>query len=76
MASTGAGFDDVLRLAAGLVAALSEHGVADLAFAADGRAENIFRFHAKHLDELNVVQRKLESLRGVHRVRRVRDASP
>ncbi|MDQ2089350.1 MupA/Atu3671 family FMN-dependent luciferase-like monooxygenase [Marimonas arenosa] len=29
--------DDTLRLAAGLVAALSESGVADLAFAADGR---------------------------------------
>lgn len=41
--------------------------------APDGRAENVFRFHAKHLDELTVVKRKLESLRGVHKVTRVRD---
>ena len=41
--------------------------------APDGRAENVFRFHAKHLDELNDVTRKMESLRGVHQVARVRD---
>ncbi len=41
--------------------------------AADGRAENVFRFHAKHLDELNDVVRKLESLRGVHSVARIRE---
>ncbi|MFO0746800.1 MAG: bifunctional (p)ppGpp synthetase/guanosine-3',5'-bis(diphosphate) 3'-pyrophosphohydrolase [Myxococcota bacterium] len=41
--------------------------------APDGRAENVFRFHAKHLDELNDVSRKLESLRGVHTVSRVRE---
>jgi len=39
----------------------------------DGRAENVFKFHAKHLDELQDVSRKLESLRGVHSVLRVRD---
>ncbi|MCC6625699.1 MAG: bifunctional (p)ppGpp synthetase/guanosine-3',5'-bis(diphosphate) 3'-pyrophosphohydrolase [Deltaproteobacteria bacterium] len=38
----------------------------------DGRAENVFKFHAKHLDELTDVSRKLESLRGVHSVSRVR----
>jgi len=41
--------------------------------ASDGRAENVFRFHARHLDQLNDVTRKLESLRGVHQVSRVRD---
>ena len=41
--------------------------------APDGRAENVFRFRAKHLDELNDVSRKLESLRGVHSVARVRE---
>ena len=41
--------------------------------APDGRAENVFRFHAKHLDELTDVTRKMESLRGVHGVTRVRD---
>ena len=41
--------------------------------APDGRAENVFRFHAKHLDELTDVTRKMESLRGVHAVTRVRD---
>lgn len=46
---------------------------AHCAEASDGRAENIFRFHAKHLDELTVVTRKMESLRGVHSVVRVRD---
>ena len=39
----------------------------------DGRAENVFRFHAKHLDELTDVTRKMESLRGVHGVSRVRE---
>lgn len=39
----------------------------------DGRAENVFRFHAKHLDELVDVTRKMESLRGVHGVSRVRE---
>ena len=38
-----------------------------------GRAENIFRFHAKHLDELNTVVRKLRALDGVYGVERVRD---
>ena len=41
--------------------------------APDGRAENVFRFHAKHLDELTDVTRKMESMRGVHGVTRVRD---
>jgi guanosine-3',5'-bis(diphosphate) 3'-pyrophosphohydrolase len=41
--------------------------------APDGRAENVFRFHAKHLQELTDVVRKLESLKGVHGVQRVRD---
>ncbi len=41
--------------------------------APDGKAENVFRFHAKHLDELTNVSRKMESLRGVHSVVRVRD---
>jgi GTP pyrophosphokinase len=41
--------------------------------APDGRAENVFRFHAKHLDELVDVTRKMESLRGVHGVSRVRE---
>lgn len=41
--------------------------------APDGRAENVFRFHAKHLQELNDVVRKFESLKGVHSVERVRD---
>ncbi len=43
------------------------------AAAPDGRAENVFRFHAKHLDELTDGTRKMESLRGVHAVTRVRD---
>lgn len=41
--------------------------------AADGRAENVFRFHAKDLDELNVCVRRLEALRGVFSVTRMRD---
>jgi len=46
---------------------------AHCAEAADGRAENIFGFHAKHLDALTVVSRKMRSLKGVHQVTRVRD---
>ncbi|TNF29474.1 MAG: bifunctional (p)ppGpp synthetase/guanosine-3',5'-bis(diphosphate) 3'-pyrophosphohydrolase [Deltaproteobacteria bacterium] len=41
--------------------------------APEGRAENIFRFHAKDLDELKVVTRRLEGLKGVFAVSRVRD---
>ena len=41
--------------------------------APDGRAENVFRFHAVDLEQLNVVVRKLESLKGVFAVSRVRD---
>lgn len=41
--------------------------------APEGKAENIFRFHAKDLDELNVVVRKLEGLKGVFAVNRMRD---
>jgi len=39
----------------------------------DGRAENVFRFHTGNLEELNAVVRKLESLRGVFSVDRLRD---
>jgi GTP pyrophosphokinase len=41
--------------------------------APDGRAENLFRFHAKNLQELTDVVRKFESMKGVHSVARVRD---
>jgi len=41
--------------------------------APDGRAENVFRFRTRHLQELTDVTRKLEALKGVHAVHRVRD---
>ncbi|PIE19901.1 MAG: GTP pyrophosphokinase [Proteobacteria bacterium] len=39
----------------------------------DGRADNIFRFHTKDLEELRQVVSKLESLKGVYQVARVRE---
>ncbi len=47
--------------------------MANCAEATDGRAVNVFRFHAKHLDELNQVVRRLGALKGVFTVERVRD---
>lgn len=38
-----------------------------------GRAENVFRFHAKDLSALNSVTRRLEGLKGVFSVSRVRE---
>lgn len=38
-----------------------------------GRASNVFRFHAKHVRELKGVVHKLESIRGVYTVERIRD---
>lgn len=40
--------------------------------APDGRAENIFNFHCVDLEELNAVVRRLENLRGVYAVERLR----
>jgi len=47
--------------------------MANCAEAGDGRASNIFRFQAKHLTELKNVVRRLEGLRGVYTVERLRD---
>ena len=46
---------------------------ANCAEAPDGRAENLFRFHAKDLSALNAVTRRLEGLKGVFSVSRVRE---
>ena len=41
----------------------------------NGRASNIFRFHAKHVSELKGVIHRMETIRGVYTVERVRDQS-
>jgi GTP pyrophosphokinase len=43
--------------------------------ASSGRASNVFRFHAKNLGELNQVVRRLETLKGVFSVQRIRQGS-
>jgi guanosine-3',5'-bis(diphosphate) 3'-pyrophosphohydrolase len=41
----------------------------------NGRASNVFRFHAKHVSELKGVIHRMETIRGVYTVERVRDQS-
>lgn len=49
-------------------------GSAQCAEVADGLASNIFRFRAKHVDEVKRVIRRMEALRGVSSAVRVRDS--
>ena len=49
--------------------------MANCAEAGDGRASNVFRFHAKHVTELKSVVHRMEAIRGVYTVERVRDQS-
>ena len=45
---------------------------AKCAEAKDGRADNLFTFHARDLEQVNQLVKRLKSLKGVYSVERVR----